>query len=266
MKTKCQCGKSVESKYSEKEKLHFFHCPDCKIGGKGKTEQSALENFNAEIVKTQSMQLVPKSKDDFLPWAERNMSTLNEKGARFINEDARRRMIKKNATSIFRANFKSAWSTVEGRESIISAFEDACVYGATVPEMGSFVEKNGIVEFWAGLPTYKFALAEGDGAPFIDIQIDALHENDLYEISRDNGNFDFKITKIGFPRGEVIGVAVKCVTHYDEKTKKAIGPGEAYDEPRLMQKAARHSTAYKYFLNDLEALRKAQSEGKDFIE
>jgi hypothetical protein len=63
------------------------------------------------------------------------------------------------------------------------------------------------------------------------------------------------------PRGEVVGVVVQA-TRAD--TGKIIG--EAYDEPRLMQKAARHSTAYKYFLNDLEALRKAQSEGKDFIE
>ena len=38
MKTNCpQCNKATESRYSEKEELHYFYCTDCKIGGKGKT-------------------------------------------------------------------------------------------------------------------------------------------------------------------------------------------------------------------------------------
>jgi hypothetical protein len=261
MKAKCQCGKSIESKYSEKEKLHFFHCSDCKIGGKGKTEQSALENFNAEIIKTQSMQLAPKSKDDFLPWVTRNMPALRSQSAAFQDTPATDRMIEKNMRYIAKADLKNAWSTVEGRESIIEAMNDAHYYGATLPEMGSIVPFKDVVEFIPAVSAFQFALTTGENAPFTNINIDALHENDQYEISRDDGNFHFKIKSIGMPRGEVVGVVVQA-TRAD--TGKIIG--EAYDEPRLMQKAARHSTAYKYFLNDLEALRKAQSEGKDFIE
>ena len=42
MKTNCpQCNKTTESKYSDKEELHYFYCADCKIGGKGKTEKEA---------------------------------------------------------------------------------------------------------------------------------------------------------------------------------------------------------------------------------
>ena len=50
MKTNCpQCNKATESKYSEKEELHYFYCSDCKIGGKGKTEKEAEKEFKKHV-------------------------------------------------------------------------------------------------------------------------------------------------------------------------------------------------------------------------
>ena len=49
MKTNCpQCNKATESKYSEKEELHYFYCADCKIGGMGKTEKEAEKEFKKQ--------------------------------------------------------------------------------------------------------------------------------------------------------------------------------------------------------------------------
>jgi hypothetical protein len=41
--------------------------------------------------------------------------------------------------------------------------------------------------------------------------------------------------------------------------------GNVYDVERLMKKAEQHSAGYKYYLQDMHALNKAKSEGKNFI-
>lgn len=263
MKQKCKCNKQIESKFSDKEKLHFFFCPDCKLGGKGKTEKEAAEKFQVAIAEAHGIENLPAlpSKNDFLPWVNKNESALVASAASFVDKPETARMIEKNAKYLLKADLKKAWDTPEGRQSIVDAFSEALYIGATLPEMGSVVPFKDVVEFIPAVSAFQFALTSGKQAPFSEIHIDVLYENDQYEIGRRDGNFHFEIKSIGFPRGEVLGVVVQA-----KNIETGMMIGEAYDEARLMKKAEQHSVSYRYYLQDLSALRKAQAEGKDYIE
>jgi hypothetical protein len=264
MKALCKCNKQIESKFNDKEKMYFFYCHDCKIGGKGKTEKEALEQFQNAISNSQpSIENLPtlQSRDNFLSWVNKNESALVASSASFVDKPETQRMIEKNAKYILKADLKKAWDTSEGRQSIVDAYGEALYFGATLPEMGSIVPFKDIVEFIPAVSAFQFALTSGKSAPFSEIHIDPLYENDQYDMSRNDGNFHFEIKKMGFPRGELIGVVVQAK---DIESGKMIG--EAYDEKRLMEKAKQHSVSYRYYLQDIELLKKAQAEGKDFIE
>jgi hypothetical protein len=127
--------------------------------------------------------------------------------------------------------------------------------------MGSIVPFKDIVEFIPAVSAFQFALTSGKSAPFSEIHIDPLYKNDIYDMSRNDGSFHFEIKKMGFPRGDIIGIVVQAK---DIESGKMIG--EAYDEKRLMEKAKQHSVSYRYYLQDMELLKKAQAEGKDFIQ
>ncbi|HPA72440.1 MAG TPA: hypothetical protein PKY31_09230 [Spirochaetota bacterium] len=158
-------------------------------------------------------------------------------------------------------DLKNVWSTEEGVASIWDAYRGALEIAATLPEMGCIVPYNKTAEFIPDIAAFEFALTQGKTAPFSQIMITAIYENDLYEITSRDGSFHFEIKKVGFPRGEIIGVVVQAV---DAGTGQIIG--EAYDVQRLMEKAERHSVSYRYYLADMAALKKANAEGKDYIE
>lgn len=182
-----------------------------------------------------------------------------EHGARFIDKPALRRMLKKNAEYIVSADLKKAWDTEEGVASIQRALEESIFYGATLPETGSIVPYGGVVDFIPGLQAFTAGLTSGASAPCRNIRIDCICANDRWEAGTRDGQFYYE-NKIGLPRGECIGVVVVA-----EKTDGAI-IGDVYDVDRLMKKAEQHSSSYKYYLSDMAALRKAQSEGKNYIE
>ena len=264
--TNCKCGELLTSQYAEKDKLYYFFCESCKVGGKGATISKAETDFkkrvSSNVPESTDIAIIepPKKQAELSSWAEKHMPALMDSSARFIEKPATKRMIEKNIKYAMTADFKDAWKTPEGQESIVDALVESLNVGATLPEMGSIVPFGKSVEFIPDIAAYQFALTSGRGAPLKDISIDCLYENDQYEMSRDDGNFHFKITKMGMPRGEVIGVVVQA---YDVERGKIIG--EAYDEKRLMEKAKRHSKNYQYFLNDMHALKKAEAEGKKFI-
>jgi len=264
MKALCKCNKQIESSFSSKEKMYFFYCQDCKIGGKGKTEKEALEQFQQAITAATSVidnLPAPASKDKFLSWVSVNNSALVANSATFVDKPETSHMIQKNAKYILQADFKNAWNTPEGRQSIVDAFGEALYFGATLPEMGSIVPFKDIVEFIPAVSAFQFALTSGKSAPFSEIHIDPLYSADIYEMSRNDGSFHFEIKKMGFPRGDIIGIVVQAK---DIESGKMVG--EAYDEKRLMEKAKQHSVSYRYYLQDMELLKKAQAEGKDFIQ
>jgi len=257
MKTKCNCGKELESKFSEKEKLHYFFCDKCKRGGKGKTEKSALSEF--EKLSAENLPAVPNRKN-FLPWIKSHENEILSHAAGFIEKPALAKMLKKNVDYVMTADLKKAWETDEGVKSIVSALTESMYYGATIGQTGSIVPFGGVVEFIPAVECFQSALTTGKNPPCKKIVIECLHENDQYEISTKNGDFSYEMKKITFPRGDVVGVVVLA-----EKSDGKIF-GNAYDVDRLMQKAEQHSVSYKYYLQDMHALKKAQSTGKDFIE
>jgi hypothetical protein len=264
MKALCKCNKQIESGFNKEKKFYYFWCPDCKIGGKGMTEKMAEKKFLETIASSQpSIDNLPvlASRDNFLSWVNSNNSALVASSASFVDKPETQRMIEKNAKYILKADLKKAWDTPEGRQSIVDAYGEALYFGATLPEMGSVVPFKDIVEFIPAVSAFQFALTSGKSAPFSEIHIDPLYENDQYDMSRNDGCFHFEIKKMGFPRGELIGVVVQAK---DIESGKMIG--EAYDEKRLMEKAKQHSVSYRYYLQDMELLKKAQAEGKDYIE
>jgi len=268
---KCQkCKTELKLNHSEKENLDFYFCKTCGIGGKGKDEKTASKNFmknyeniiKNEPIKNENHQLtIPKNKNELLKWSNENMTELLTRSATFIDKPATKRMIEKNIRYAMKADLKGAWDTVDGQESIIDALTEAFEMGATLPEMGSIIPFGKTVELIPSINAFEFALTSGKNPPFKDIKIDAIYKNDQFEISRKNGNFSFELTKISFPRGEIIAIIVQAT---ETETGNIIG--EAFDEKRLMEKAERHSTSYKYYLSDMRALSEAKTNGKNFIE
>jgi hypothetical protein len=152
--------------------------------------------------------------------------------------------------------FKRCWQTPEGQTSIVRSIEEALSLGAELGKMGSLVPFNGICEFIPAVEAYEFALTNGNNPPFRWIQIDMIHEHDIKEITRVNGEFTCTV-KPGVPRGKLQAVAVYG---YNNRLGKTIG--EVYDVERLLDKARRHSQSYKYYLEDKRSFEEARTEGK----
>ena len=276
MTVKCKCKKDIEQKYDKKQNLYFYYCEKCKIGGKGEKADQAKREFvkavqkaneptasagngNTEQAITTAI-TIPKSKADLTKWANENINSLIASSAQFIDKPATKRMIDKNIKYAMTAELKDVWNTPEGIQSVVDSLMDAFEIGAVLPEMGCLVPYGKTAEFIPDVSAYEHALTTGKNPPFKDISIIPVFSNDIVEISQHDGNFSYEVKKIGFPRGECVGIIVQA---FSIETGKYIG--DAYDTERLMQKAERHSISYKYYLKDIAELRKAQSEKKDYI-
>ena len=208
------------------------------------------------------MLLKTKKKNDIPAWVQNNLNVILQQSAQFIDKPATRRLIDKNIKYLMSADFKDAWNNQEGIQSVIDAFMEAMYMGASLPEMGAIVpfgKINTIVEFIPAVSAFEFALTSGENPPFKNISIDCIYEKDNYEIESEDGQYKFKL-KPALPRGEVIGVVVQA---FDIERNCMIG--ELYDAERLLDKAMRHSRSYQYYLNDLQLLREAQAEKKNYI-
>lgn len=260
--TACPICNSKLDLQESKNKILFYHCKKCNVGGKGKTAEEAKKDLIQASQKISTALSIPNNPKQIATWAEQNISVLIDSSAQFIDKLETRRMIQKNVNYMMKTDFKKAWNTDEGRMSIVEAFTEALYYGCILGEMGDIVPFGQVVEFIPGMATFEFALTTGKAAPLKDISMIVIFENDIINKLEwdENGDFVYNI-KIGIPRGEEIrGVLVSA---YDIERKKKIG--DFYDEKRLMKKAEQHSKSYKYYLRDINALREAQSEGNDFI-
>lgn len=258
----CKCKKTITGKFSEKEKQYFFFCPDCQIGGKAATEKEAAAEFEKAIrpgSATNPVPVIPK-KTQLPAWIKAHENKILDHAAGFVEKPALKKMLKINLEYVMTADLKKAWETEEGVKSIISALDESLQYAATIGQTGSIVPFGGAVEFIPAVECFQSALTTGKNAPCKKVVIDCIYENDQYEISTKDGNFSYEMKKISLPRGDVVGVVVMA-----EKQDGSV-IGNVYDVDRLMQKAEQHSAGYKYYLQDIRALKKAQSEGKDFIE
>jgi len=265
MKTNCpQCNKQIESKYSDKEELHYFYCSNCKIGGKGKTEKDAEKEFKKQGGKltTTAIIEIPKNKNEFVLMCRQKADEYMNSAPQWIDKPYTEKIYKKNIKYILNADFKDAWNTTEGQESIVDAFEKATSICATLGEMGDIVPFGKTVEYIPNMVAFNFVLTEGANAPFKRIAIDVIHENDIFDLRSDkDGNFILEFKKIGFPRGEIVGVVVRGWFSSD-----GVCIGRAYDKKLLLEKAEKYSKTHQYYLKDLAELRKARAEGRDYIE
>ena len=167
-----------------------------------------------------------------------------------------KRLINNNIRYVENANLDKIWTTKEGQDSIVKATEDAMMMGAELGKMGDLVPFGSTCQFIPTVEAFEFCLTNGNNAPFTDISIECIYENDKVKTGRKDGNFFLTFDSIGIPRGKVIAVAAYGVT------RKGIVIGEVYDTGRLMAKAEAHSTSYQYYLRDKVLADQARSEGK----
>ena len=266
---KC-CNKELELQKGKKDGVNmvYYYCPKCRKGGKGKTEQEAKTSFSvAKAAKPGAFPEVnfalvlpvPKKGGDLQKWAIDNMPALLNQSAQFIDKPATQRMIEKNIryiSSLTGYSWDKVWNSPEGQESISHALSEALYHAATLPEMGSIVPFGKTAEFIPSVECFKFALERGPGAPFTDINIALVHVNDQAIIEQNKGNFNLRLS-YGIPRGDITAV---CVYATRTDTEKVIG--EVYDVSRLMEKAERHSAAYRNYLIDKNDFQRMKIEGK----
>ncbi|MEA1981605.1 MAG: hypothetical protein U9N54_11635, partial [candidate division Zixibacteria bacterium] len=218
------------------------------------------KNDNDQPVANISKELQPiKDRKNIIEWSKNNMIALFNQSANFIDKPATQRMIEKNIRYVSNLSgnaWDKVWNTEEGKESIEHALSEALYHAATLPEMGSIVPFGSGCEFIPSIECFKFGLESGKNAPFKDINILLIHENDQTELSQENGNFKIKL-KYGIPRGEIIAVAVHA-TRTDTDTVI----GEVYDVSRLMDKAFTHSPSYKNYILEKEDFENMRIEGK----
>ena len=173
------------------------------------------------------------------------------------DKSAMLRLISNNMRYVQNAKqLKDCWTSPEGQESIIHETEEAMMMGAELGKMGDLVPYGKTCEFIPSVEAYEFSLTNGNNAPFTNITIECIHENDDIKVGRKDGDFyiDFEF---GIPRGEVRAVAVYGLL---KKTSNIIG--EVYDKERLMEKAEVHSVSYRYFLQDKRRIEQLRTEGK----
>lgn len=254
---KC-CNKEVKIQSGKEngKTLYYAICPVCDKKHKSENKKD-VENYFSAV--TKPLAKIPDKPQNIIEWGEKNLPALINQSAQFIDKPATKRMIDKNLRYVSNLSGKSwdkIWKTPEGQESISYALSESLYNAALLPEMGSIVPFGSVAEFIPGVECYKFALEQGNNAPFSDIQIDLIHENDQTENYQKDNNFHIEI-KRGIPRGEIIAVVVSAIRN---DTGNRIG--EIYDTDRLLGKAEQHSPAYRNYLKEKAEFKKIQIEGK----
>lgn len=258
------CNKKLELHKTEKGEVYYY-CPTCKKGGRGKTEMDAEKAFRECFKKSgdsipisKELQPVPKNRD-LTQWVSQNIQALYNQSAQFVSKPATQRMIEKNVRYISNLSgyaWDKVWNSPEGQESISHALSEALYHAATLPEMGSIVPFGKTAEFIPSVECFKFALETGKNAPFTNINIVLIHQNDQSTIEQDKGNFNLKLN-YGIPRGNIIAICV-----YATRTDTSNVIGEIYDVDRLMEKAERHSAAYRNYIQEKAEFTVMKVEGK----
>jgi hypothetical protein len=199
----------------------------------------------------------PKNANELMVIVNKNIDIFVDRSSPVQEKPATKKMIDKNMRYIAKhTGLEKLWSTEEGRESILHAFGESLEHAATMPEMGSIVPFGGGAEFIASVECYTHALTNGKNAPFEDINIVLVHENDKRDFGIKHGEFYIDLQG-GIPRGEIIAV---CVYAARKDTGKRIG--EVYDVDRLLEKAFVHSPSYRSYVIEKEQFKKMEVEGK----
>lgn len=275
MKTVQHCNTTIEIKSGKQNNKQMFYaeCPVCHIRHKAETEEAVIKFFQDNQTPIQgasqtipkctlpaTINIIPKTSDKMLEWYQNNLPAMYNNTLKIQNKPATDRMLSKNFNYVMRfiENPKNnkVTNNEAGLQSITDAYGDALSMAATLGEMGDIVPFGGMAEFVPNIECYKFALEQGPNAPFRDIAIDLIHENDKTENYQKDGNFFIEI-KRGIPRGEIIAVVVSAVRTDNDKRI-----GEIYDVDRLIAKAEQHSPSYRAYLSEKSEFKKMQIENK----
>jgi hypothetical protein len=264
------CNTEIEIKKGKQngKELFYAECPVCGIKHKAETEKAVEKYFNDAVLKVPTennyqlatISTIPKDTKKLHDWYQSNLPAFRNETLKIQNKPATDRMIVRNYNYVMRIienkNFKKVVESDIGLQSITDAFGDALSMAATLGEMGDIVPFGAMAEFIPNIECYKFALETGNNAPFRDIQIDLIHENDQTDNYQKEGNFYIEI-KRGIPRGEIIAVVVSGIrTDTDKRV------GEIYDVERLIAKAEQHSPSYRNYLIEKNEFKRLQVEGK----
>ncbi len=259
---------NTPTKAGRKNNEFAVWCEICGKKGKGKTENSAMNAFDKSKptnpnpapppANLPAIITRPTNSGQLATWASQHGGQLTALVSPAVDRPKMKTLIAKNVRYIQNATqLSKAWTTDQGQDSIIAAYEDALILGAELGQMGDIVPFGDICEFIPAIEAYEFALTNGNGAPFKNITIEPIYSGDIAPVGRKDGNFFVNFEKMGNPRGEVVQVAVYG---YNHKAEAVIG--ELYDAERLLQKAEQHSKPYRYYLQDLRSFESLRGEGK----
>lgn len=255
------CDQDLKVDKSPNTGRYRVRCLVCGREAIGDTQAQAEANYSSGMSPTTDIATLPNGPADLSRYMLSRIHELSHlPPATVINtRPALTRLITNNCRYVMNRDepkFRDCWKTEQGQESIVVAIEEALMLACELGKTGSLVPYGGVVEFIPAIEAFEFALTAGNTPLFKWVIIDLIHEHDIVEVGRINGEFTCSI-KMGVPRGSVTAVAV--YGHFNKTGKVA---GEVYDAERLLTKAEAHSQSYKAYLRQVRAFEYARTEGK----
>lgn len=259
------CNQPIEIKSGKENGKNLFYamCPTCNRKHKAEKKEEVERYFQtqSQVTNIYQLQNIPNKSDSIQNWFHSNMLALRQYiPEKRISKPETDKMLNTNVNYIIRKyndpKFKKVITSESGLQSLTDAFGEALFMLATLGKMGDIIPFGDTAEFIENIECIKFNLEQGNNAPFSDIQIDLIHENDTTENYQEDGDFKIKI-KRGIPRGEIIAVVPSGIRNDTGKRM-----GDIYDVDRLIAKAMQHSPAYKSYLKEKEEFKRLEVEGK----
>ena len=244
-------------------------CLTCRVKESGADHGEAYINYCRKIglpalepvesaVAQSAAALVPK-KDNFVEYARQNIGNYTMGVKSFMTQSAVEKLLTNNAKYITTEPLlDKLWTTEEGAQSLIDAFNESIGLAAELPTLGYIIPFGNTATFIPRVEAFQNVLTNGANAPFEWLNIEAIHEKDKVKMSRKNGSFNIEFENIGFfDRGEVVGVAV-----YGYHKASHMIVGESYEASRLFEKGTASSPAYKLYRMNVDFYNRMGSEGK----
>jgi hypothetical protein len=273
---KC-CGQIAQIQPDKHNEIDGFGiwCNVCKHSLFRETKEQAIKDFmvdakKGEVKKVQQNERVPMNRNNQLQITPLGISKIfeNKKDSLAIisspvltgDKPAMARYVNNN-TERYPMTLKSPqwdkiWATPEGQQSIITGIENSLIDCVELGVTGDLVPMGKTCILIAGVDSFIFRLTHGNNAPFENITIENIYEDDEVTSGRKNGSF-FIDVNFGKTRKKVVSVAV-----YGELKKAGIIVGEMYDAERLLEKAELHSKPYANYMKMIKAYEYQKSEGK----
>lgn len=229
-------------------------CSICGNKSAGKTLEDAIKAF---VPKKEYKKPMNNNPGNLPATRKLDNNKLIELASPIITDQSALERLMKNNVRYVENLQGDSWNKIwnQNPDSIVHATEEAMILGAELGKMGDLVPYGTTCEFIPSIEAYEFSLTNGKNAPFENLEIVIIHENDEKEIGLKDGDFYCNI-KMGCPRGDVVAIAVYGAF------KDGSVKGELYDADRLLKKAEEHSVSYKQYLSEMKEIEFMRSENK----